>query len=611
MRLKKISIAAVCCAALVTGLYFTPWVQRLLPPSVLYGSRTTADDVQDVRGVSKRGYRSHDVSPPIFKNLRYYILQELEDAGREQNFPEAARINSYLAADAFNRAQAMLRFWMQHRDPATKLFPAFLYRDPKFWDYRNVAADLFPFLLIAASHFDDQAYARLLETLESEARLSQALPLPLTVELGTGALIDEGLEEQIFGAAEYIKDGLVPLTEKLGQGPWLERMEFLMARIWAAAPQQTSYGVIPSNLAEPNGDLLQGLCRLYTATGKSTYLEWAERIGDVYLLEILPRSGFLPPKEWDFETGSFASNEVWLRDHGNELITGLAELSCIECLGSRPRCGTYLTPLLTMMDLLLEKGRNKDGLWFNALDRNGEPLSLRKGMLCDNWGYLYAAYLALAQVLEHKGIPNRSITRYREEARRTLENIHNYTFFPWERKFEMDGQADSIESAFYLLNRIPVSTALRWTEEEIGAFFSLQKPDGSINKDYLDGNFIRTSMIYGLYKTQGAYVKPWREDVRVGAYRSPAGIYFYLESEHAWQGKLYFDHPRHLMTSAVNYPRVNEWPEWFAVNKDAEYLVTDIENNTQRAYRGSELINGISISLAGHDWQSLLIQEQQ
>jgi hypothetical protein len=97
----------------------------------------------------------------------------------------------------------------------------------------------------------------------------------------------------------------------------------------------------------------------------------------------------------------------------------------------------------------------------------------------------------------------------------------------------------------------------------------------------------------------------------VGAYRSPAGIYFYLESEHAWQGKLYFDHPRHLMTSAVNYPRVNEWPEWFAVNKDAEYLVTDIENNTQRAYRGSELINGISISLAGHDWQSLLIQEQQ
>ena len=73
------------------------------------------------------------------------------------------------------------------------------------------------------------------------------------------------------------------------------------------------------------------------------------------LLEILPRSGFLPPKQWDFKTGSFATNEVWLRDHGNELITGLAELACIECLESRPRCGTYIPPLLTMMDLLLAK----------------------------------------------------------------------------------------------------------------------------------------------------------------------------------------------------------------------------------------------------------------
>ena len=171
----------------------------------------------------------------------------------------------------------------------------------------------------------------------------------------------------------------MPITERLGRGPWLDRMEDLMSRIWAVAPVQTSYGAIPSDLAEPNGDLLQGLCRLYSATGKEIYLEWAERLGDVYLLEILPRSGFLPPKQWDFKTGNFASNEVWLRDHGNELITGLAELACIECLASRPRCGTYIPPLLTMMDLLLAKGRNKDGLWYNALDRQGDQLQGEKG----------------------------------------------------------------------------------------------------------------------------------------------------------------------------------------------------------------------------------------
>jgi hypothetical protein len=301
---------------------------------------------------------------------------------------------------------------------------------------------------------------------------------------------------------------------------------------------------------------------------------------------------------------------VWLRDHGNELITGLAELACIECLESRPRCGTYIPPLLTMMDLLLAKGRNKDGLWFNALDRKGEELKVRKGPICDNWGYMYAAYLALAQVLENKAIAQPSINNYRQEVKRTLENIHLYSFFPWEREFEMDGQVDSIESALYLLNRISVPGAFRWMDEEAGALFSLQKPDGSVNRDYLDGNFIRTSLLYGFYKTQGTYLKPWREDVRVGAYCSADGLYLHLECELAWQGKLYFDHPRHQLTCSVNYPRVNEWPEWFVVEKDAAYVVTDLKNNTGRIYRGSELMSGISISLDKHTFETLLIKKQ-
>ena len=81
---------------------------------------------------------------------------------------------------------------------------------------------------------------------------------------------------------------------------------------------------------------------------------------------------------------------------------------------------------------------------------------------------------------------------------------------------------------------------------------------------------------------------------------APTGSTSTWKARHEWQGKLYFDHPRHQLTSAVNYPRVNEWPEWFTVEKDADYVVTDVEKNTDRAYRGSELINGISISLDKH-----------
>ena len=142
--------------------------------------------------MSKKEFRSHKISPLTFKTLRYYLLQELDDAEREQNFAEAAKLNSVLASEAFNRAEAMLDFWMQQQDPATRLFPGYVYADTKFWDYRNVAADLFPFLIIAAHFIDDQAYAKLLETLEKETSLSQPFALPQTVLLGSGKLSMKG-----------------------------------------------------------------------------------------------------------------------------------------------------------------------------------------------------------------------------------------------------------------------------------------------------------------------------------------------------------------------------------------------------------------------------------
>ena len=200
--------------------------------------------------------------------------------------------------------------------------------------------------------------------------------------------------------------------------------------------------------------------------------------------------------------------------------------------------------------------------------------------------------------------------RFTREIQRTLENLHRYRYFAWERQFEMDGQVDSIESALYLLNRLPVESAFKWLEEEIGVLFSLQKPDGSVNKDYLDGNFIRSSLLYAFYKTCGAFLQPWREDVRIGAFNTGTGLYLHLETEQPWKGRVIFDSARHQQYRTVNYPRVNEWPEWFTADKGSVYVVSDVKKNTARTYTGGELLHGIDMSLDNHQECTLLVKKQ-
>ena len=47
------------------------------------------------------------------------------------------------------------------------------------------------------------------------------------------------MDRLIFDNAEYVKDGLMPLTEWLGPSPWSERMSGIMDDIWNHAPVET------------------------------------------------------------------------------------------------------------------------------------------------------------------------------------------------------------------------------------------------------------------------------------------------------------------------------------------------------------------------------------
>ena len=98
----------------------------------------------------------------------------------------------------------------------------------------------------------------------------------------------------------------------------------------------------------------------------------------------------------------------------------------------------------------------------------------------------------------------------------------------------------------YLLPWYDIPEAHYWVDEEIEVMFLKQGADGFVEGWFLDGNFMRTALMYGQYKTQGLTLDPWSEQVRVGAAldRESDTLYVYLAAEEDWQGRLRFDTPR-------------------------------------------------------------------
>ncbi len=223
------------------------------------------------------------------------------------------------------------------------------------------------------------------------------------------AVSDTVLSEIIFGSAEYIKDGLIPLTEWLGPSPWSERMISILDDVWKYAPVETPYGIICSENPEVNGDMLQALSRIYWTTGDRKYLEWAERLGDYYLL------GNNHPTR-NFEV-------LRLRDHGCEIICGLCELYATVAFADQSKRELYRAPVYEMLDRILEVGRNEDGLFYNSIDPvKGVPVN---SGIADNFGYtlngFYTVYL-----LDR-------IEKYREPVLIALRILNEkYKNFAWE-----------------------------------------------------------------------------------------------------------------------------------------------------------------------------------
>jgi hypothetical protein len=519
---------------------------------------------------------------------RQAIVKNLYSALDSEDHKKAASLNATLAHEAFQRSYNTLKAWESLRDPESALVPRDFKKHKNIWVARDNAADLFPFLLIASKLLDQESETLWLKTLTKEREICGSMPC--AVQLSTRKVGNQELHDRIFGASEYAKDGLLAVSERFGQGPWFNRIEEVMKSIMDAATIKTEHGKIASQSSEVNGEMLQVLSRLYWATGNLAYIEMAENIADAYFFEILPNNHSLPPAEWNFIQKEPESEQVRLRDHGSEIIPGLVELYFLEKLKGREKAERYQKEVKKLLDHILTVGRTQKGLWYNHVDNKTEqPLDNR---IVDTWGYILNSYkmFDIAGGTEH----------YTDEILRTMKAAASLKSYTWEG-LHHDGYADSIESMLYLLPWFDIPECSLWTDEEIGIMFNMQHPSGFIAGTYLDGNFIRTALLYASYKTQGTMISPWRNDIKLGASydKQNKDLYVYLNAESEWEGRLAFDTARHkiIWNLPLNYPRLNATPEWYVVEHERLYTVVNLDNGETSIYTGKIMAEGIPITL--------------
>ena len=90
-------------------------------------------------------------------------------------------------------------------------------------------------------------------------------------------------------------------------------------------------------------------------TGDGRFLEWARRIGDAYIDEVLPGNFGVPGMQWDFAAHT-GDHRLRLRDHGNETVVGLTLLFALEQQLGSDRAPRYRAAVQRMLDRILAVG---------------------------------------------------------------------------------------------------------------------------------------------------------------------------------------------------------------------------------------------------------------
>ncbi len=527
------------------------------------------------------------VSEKIIENLKKEIAIDTKVF-------DDALANGKLVNEGFNRCINYVNGWIKYADPVTGLIPRNLTDSKDYWNAWDAAADNYPFMVLTSSILMPEFFKKTaLNILNTEKTITSRIgKLPDTYSFSKKGFKNDIIDTSqiIFGSAEYMKDGLIPITEWLGQSPWSDRMLDilndlpLLVRV-VKQIKGSFYG--NSAIVEINGDLLQVLARMYWFTGKREYLEWGAEIADYYLNdERLPTIGLA---------------RLRIRDHGCEIISGLCEVYLAAYYSWPEKYRQWKKPIHKMLDRVLEVGRNEDGLFYNEINpKTGEVIS---SGLSDTFGYTFNAYYFVSRI--------DSVPAYWDAVIVALNSLNlKYRNYNWENG-GCDGYADAIEGALNLYNREPLPSVSEWLNSEIRVMWNYQKPDGVIEGWHGDGNFARTTIMYCLWKTQGLIPAPWNSKLILGSTFADNTLNVALSCGTNWTGRIKFDSPRFRdkMHLPVDYPRINQYQQWFTVEPERTYSVSFAQTGITQIFMGKDLIEGLPVTVRPGETLLLNIRE--
>ena len=574
----------------LTGEKYDLLLQAAQPKAAFLAAvRLVEDDAPlDQALPAAAAYRMKITGPP--PTVLDVWMEQLQD--EDLDGWQRAEIYGRQANEALRRCRKYVDGWLAHADPKSGLIPRNLGKSNYYWNGRDSGADNYAFMVLTCALTDRAMYeGRMLDMLRTETKLASrmgALPADYDFNKQGFRFAEPDLNRLIFDGSEYVKDGLMPITEWLGHTPWSDRMIAIEKSIMDQAAYETPFGRLPSDNVEVNGEMMQVLSRLCFMTGDKNYLELACCIADYYLL-----GDHHPTRDGD---------TLKLRDHGCELISGLTEVYAACHFLRKNKAQAYREPIHSMLDRILEVGINEHGLMYDMINpKTGEIL---RSSISDNWGYDYNGFYTVC-LLD-------GIERYREATRRAMVNLKPYYWeFAWEGA-SSDGIADSVEGAINLFNREPdVEGVAEWIDANTARMLLIQKPDGVIEGWHGDGNYARTAILWALMKQQGVTIQPWREDVRLGAVRDGTTLRLVVTAEQPWQGKLIFDQPRHktVMRMPLDYPRINQFPEWFTVEASDRLAVAI--NDKPQTRTGEELTKGLPLTLDAGQAVQLVVRKAE
>ena len=438
--------------------------------------------------------------------------------------------------------------WLARVDPASGLLPhrgRFQGSEPDpSWVVANTAADLYPFMVMAARLTEPAVYhGAMLDILRQETLLTTRVGrLSDDVKGGGQGFVraTPDMDAIIFGSSEYMKDGLIPLTELFGDTPWYHRMQGIAADIIRHAPYETSRGRLPAQTTEINGNMLQVLSRLYFKTGDKAYLDQVLAIADFYFLDMLPTTSDLPADRWDVKTQKPLNTRFVLSDHGNEIVGGLSEAFVLAMHARPDKAAQYRPAFIRMIDRLLAVGRTPDGVWHHDIDIvTGKPIA---GRHAHCWGYMfngvYTAYMATGE------------PRFREAVERALATVTRTPTYLFDETppvawWSADSYSDAIESALVLMNRLPTPGLPEQIDIATAKMLDVVRPDGIVEDWHGDGNTIRTALMYVMWKTQGSRLEPWPTCIS-GPSVDGASVLLNVTADRACErSRVHFDYPRH------------------------------------------------------------------